>query len=113
MEQANRAIGNMHLSLKKTLRKIRCMGVYWPTMNKDVHKYIKEFTCQREESPIVLNAFTLYKRSPIAPKWAEAMVEYMTTNVMPKKMSKVRYKNTPKAIVSLPINFTIAPKIEA
>ena len=37
----------------------------------------------------MLNAITLYKMSPVAPKWLEAMVEYMTTNVMPKKMSKV------------------------
>ena len=27
--------------------------------------------------------------SPIATKWAKAMVEHMTTNVMPEKMSKV------------------------
>ena len=37
----------------------------------------------------MLNAFTLYKMSPIAPKWAEAMVEYMTINMMLEKMSKV------------------------
>ena len=30
--------------------------------------------------------------SSIAPKWAKAMVEYKTTNVMPKKMSKVRQR---------------------
>ena len=80
---------NMHLSLKQTLRRIGCMGVYWPPMNKDVYKYIKECTCLRDRSLVMLNAITLYKMSPIAPKWAEAMVEYMTTNVMPEKMSKV------------------------
>ena len=37
----------------------------------------------------MINVITLYKMSPVAPKWAEAMVEYMTTNVMPEKMSKV------------------------
>ena len=37
----------------------------------------------------MLNAITLYKMSPVAPKWAKAMVEYMTTNVMPDKISKV------------------------
>ena len=45
MEHAHIAIKNMHLSPKQTLRKIGCMGVYWPTTNKDVHKYIKECTC--------------------------------------------------------------------
>ena len=39
-----------------------------------------------------MNAITLYKMSPVAPNWAEAMVEYMTTNVVPKKMSKVRQR---------------------
>ena len=66
------------------------MGFYWPTMYKDVHKHIRECTCQQDENPIVLNAITLYyKMSPVAPKWAKAMVECMTTNVMPKKMRKV------------------------
>ena len=66
------------------------MGVYWPTMNKDVHGYIiKECMCWRNKSPIVLNAITLYKMSHVALKWAETVVEYMTTNVMPEKMSKV------------------------
>ena len=68
------------------------MGIYWPTMNKDIHKYIRECTCQREESPIVLNAITFYKMSPVAPMWAEAMVEYMTTNVMQVKTSKIRQR---------------------
>ena len=36
----------------------------------------------------MLNAITLYNMSLVAPKWAEAMVEYMTTNVVPEKMSK-------------------------
>ena len=65
------------------------MGAYWPTMDRDVYKHIKECTCQRDGNPLMLNAITLYKMSPIVPKWAEAMVEYMTTNVMPKKMSKI------------------------
>ena len=36
----------------------------------------------------MINTITLYKMSPVAPKWAKAMVEYMTTNVMLEKMSK-------------------------
>ena len=40
----------------------------------------------------MLNAITLYKMSPAAPKWEKAKVEYMTTNVMPEKMSKVRQR---------------------
>ena len=65
------------------------MRVFLPTMYKDVHAYVKECTCQQDKNPVMLNAITLYKMSPIAPKWAEAIVEYMTTNVMPEKMRKV------------------------
>ena len=89
LEQAHIAIGNMNLSPKQTLKRIKRMGVYWPTMDKDVHEHIRECTCQRDKNLDVLNANTLYKMSPIAPKRAEAMVEYMTTNVVPAKMSKV------------------------
>ena len=80
-------------------------------MYKDVHEHIRECTCQREKSFVVFNAITLYKMSLVTSKWAEAMVEYMTTNVMPEKMSKVwqRYlqKHSHKIIVSLPTSFTI------
>ena len=68
------------------------MRIYWPIMDMDMHKYIRECTFQRDKSPLVLNAITLYKMSPVAPKWAEAMVEYMTTNVVPEKMEKVRQR---------------------
>ena len=89
LEWAHIAIGNMRLSPKQTLNRIKRMGVYWPTIYKDVHEHIRECTCQQDKSPVMLNAITLYKMSPAAPKWAEAMVEYMTTNVMPEKMSKI------------------------
>ena len=89
LECAHVAIDNMHLSPKQTLRRIRQMGVCWPTMYKDVHEHIREYICQRDEMFMMLNAITLYKMSPVASKWAKAMVEYMTTKVMPEKMSKV------------------------
>ena len=89
LECAHVAIGDMHLSPKQTLNRIKQMGVYWPTMYKDVHKYIRECTCQRDKSLVMLNAIILYKMSPIAPKWAKAMVDHMTANVMLEKMRKV------------------------
>ena len=89
LECAHIAIGNMHLSPKQTQKRTKWMGFYLPTVNKDVFKYNRECTGMRNKSPIVHNAISLYKMSPVAPKWTEAMVEYMTTNVMPKKMSKV------------------------
>ena len=59
-------------------------------MYRDVHEHIRECTCQRDKSQAMINAITLYKMSLVAPKWVEAMVEYMTINMMPEKMSKVR-----------------------
>ena len=44
MEDVHIAIGKMHLSPKQTLIRIGRIGIYWPTMNKDVHKYIRECT---------------------------------------------------------------------
>ena len=90
LECAHVTIGNMHLSPKQTLERIRRMRVYWPTMYKDVHKNIRECTCQRDKSQAMINTITLYKMFDVALKWAEAMVKYMTTNVMPEKMSKIR-----------------------
>ena len=58
-------------------------------MHKDVHEHIRECNCQKDKSQAMISAITLYKMFLVAPKWAEAMVEYMTTNVMPKRMSKV------------------------
>ena len=65
----------------------------------------------------MLNAITLYKMSQVAPKWIEAMVEYMTTNVMPEKMSKVwqRYlqKYSQDYCIIFPTNFIIEEKTKA
>ena len=38
--------------------------------------------------PIVVNAITLYQLSPIASKWSKTLVEYLTTRVIPEKVSK-------------------------
>ena len=61
-------------------------------MHKDVHKHIRECTFQRDKSQAMINVITLYKMSLVAPKWIEAMVKYMSTNVMPKNMSKIRQR---------------------
>ena len=45
LEYAHVAIGNMHLSPNQTMKRIKRMGFYWPTMYKDVHEHIRECTC--------------------------------------------------------------------
>ena len=64
------------------------MGVYWPIMHKDVHEYIQGCACWMGDNPNVLNCITLYKVQPIAPKWIEALVEYLSTNMMLERMSQ-------------------------
>ena len=90
MQMAHVTIGNVHFSLTITLYRIAKMGVYWPTIYKDVHEFIRGCSCQMKVLPIELNHVTLYKTQLVAPKWAKGLVEYLTTNVMLKKMSKVR-----------------------
>ncbi|MCO5560567.1 hypothetical protein L7F22_014182 [Adiantum nelumboides] len=98
MECAHIAVGNLHLTPTQTLRRIGRMGVYWKTISKDVHEYIRGCCCQMGETPVVFKAMTLYKLNPSAPKWAEAMVEYMTTKVMPEKTSKVKQRYLEKHV---------------
>ena len=63
LECAHVAIGNMHLPPKQTLKRIQRMGVYWPTVYRDVHKHIRECTCQTDKIQALMNAITLYKLS--------------------------------------------------
>ena len=59
-------------------------------MRKDVYDYVRGCSCEMGENLVVVNAITLYQKSPVAPKWAETLVEYLTTRVIPEKMSKKR-----------------------
>ena len=61
-------------------------------MRKDVYDYVRRCSCEMGANPSVVNAITLYQLSPIAPKWAETLVEYLTTRVIPEKMSKKRQR---------------------
>ena len=86
------AIGNVHFAHTIMLHCIARIGVYWPTIYKGIHEFISGCPCQMGIYSIELNHITLYKTQPMAPKWAKELVEYLTTNVIPKKMSKVRQR---------------------
>ena len=92
IQEAHVAIGNVHQSPEQTLQRIERMGVYWPSMRKDVYDYVRGCSCEMGANPIAINSITLYKLLPMAPKWAETLVEYLTTRVIPEKMSKKRQR---------------------
>ena len=88
IQEAHVAIGDFHQPPKQILQRLEHMGVYWPSMRKDVYDYARGCSCEMGANPIAINAITLYQLSPIAPKWAETLIEYLTTRVIPEKMSK-------------------------
>ena len=92
LEQAHVAIGNIHMAPDQTLKRIDRMGVYWPTIRKDVYDYVRGCSCRMKVHSNELYNITLYQNSTIAPKWAEVLVEYLSTNIMPEKMSKLRQR---------------------
>ena len=57
-------------------------------MRKDVYNYVRGCSCEMGANPITVNAITLYQMSLVAPKWAETLIEYLTTRIILGKMSK-------------------------
>ena len=87
VEQAYIALGNIHISLDRTKRRIQHMGVYWPTMHKDAHAKVRSCThCKRK--PPVPHA-TLY-HVMVAPNWSKYMVQFLTTRTFPKGATRAR-----------------------
>ena len=61
-------------------------------MKKDVYDFVRGCSCNLGASPVDVNFITLYQVSIVAPKWAEALVEFLSTNVFLEKMSKLRLR---------------------
>ena len=66
------------------------MGVYWPTMRKDVFALVNTCGCQKQGKKSCGNVLTLNYMNAIAPKWAESIVEFLSTKMFPKNMSKLQ-----------------------
>ena len=60
IQEAHVAIGNVHQHLEQTLQRIQHMGVYWPSMRKDVYDYVRGCSCEMGANLIAVNAITLY-----------------------------------------------------
>ncbi len=91
VEQAHVAIGNIHFSPQQTLKRVERMGVYWPTMKKDVYDHVRRCKCMMGLEPKEVNNITLYQVT-VAPKWAETIVQYLKTQTFPEDMNKVRQR---------------------
>ena len=61
-------------------------------MRKYVYNYVIGYSCEMGANPFAISAIILYHMSPIASRWVETLVEYLTTRVIPEKMSKKRQK---------------------
>ena len=46
LEQAHVALGNIHMSPRQTMKRVERMGVYWPTMRRDIHSYVQNCSCE-------------------------------------------------------------------
>ena len=68
------------------------MGVYWPTMRKDIHSYVQNCSCKMGQHVELYSFTTLYHMSSITPKWAEPIVKFLTTHTFPENMSKTRQR---------------------
>ena len=89
VEQAHIAIGNIHISPNETIKRIKCMGVYWPTMRNDVYAYVRRCSCSEEKGQIYKCYSTLFQVFVTTPNWAETIVKYLSTNQFTKKMNKM------------------------
>ena len=92
VEQAHIALGNIHISPDQTIRKIERMGVYWPTMRKDVYAYVHRCSCFEEKGQTSNCCSTLFQVSVTTPNWAKMIVKYLSTNQFPEKMNKTQQK---------------------
>ena len=70
----------------------RANGVFWPAMRKDVFTLVNACGCQKKGNKYCGNVLTLNYMNAIAPKWAESIVEFLSTKMFPKNMSKLRQR---------------------
>ena len=92
LERAYIALGNIHMSPRQTMKRVERMGVYWPTMRKDIHSYVQNCSCEMGLQVELYSFTTLYLVSSITPKWAEPIVKFLMTHIFPENMSKTRQR---------------------
>ena len=72
------------------------MGVYCPTMQRDIHSYVQNCSCEMGQQAELYSVTTLYLVSSITPKWVEPIVKFLTTHTFPENMSKTRQRYVQK-----------------
>ena len=91
-EQAHITLGNIHMSPRQTIRRVERMGVYWPTMRKDIPSYVNNCSCEMGQQAEIYSFTTLYYTSPLTPKWDKPIVKFLTTHTFFENMSKTRQR---------------------
>ena len=57
-------MGNLHMSLKQTLKRVKRMGINWPTMLQDLHAYVRACYCGMIMKAALFSLTTLYPTFP-------------------------------------------------
>lgn len=89
MERAHVAIGNIHFAHDLTMCQVESMGIYCPSMRKDICAMVRVCGCQKDKGNFDSNALALYHINTITPQWAKSIVEFLTTKTFPKKIGKL------------------------
>ena len=63
LKQAHVAMGNIRVSPNQTIRRIEHMGVYWPTMRKDIYAYVQRCSFLEEKGPMFNSSSSLFQVS--------------------------------------------------
>ena len=79
LQCAHVAMGNIHFTPDQTIKRIEQMGLFWPTIRKYVFTLVNACGCQKKENRSCGNVLTLSYMNAIAPKWAESIVEFVST----------------------------------
>lgn len=86
--RAHQNTSRIHLSGQQTIQSLHRLGVYWPNLHEDAHKFVKGFFHCQLIQPIPYG--TLYQVM-IAPKWGKYIVEYLQALMFPADMPLVRH----------------------
>ena len=72
--EAHITIGGFHASRDRTESRIRCNGFWWPSISRDVARYIRHCPTCTEDEPIAHTTLYLVMATP---HWATYIKDYL------------------------------------
>ncbi|MCO5612594.1 hypothetical protein L7F22_066862 [Adiantum nelumboides] len=95
LSQSHVQTTSIHNGHAQTYQRLMRMGVYWQKMQQSVHNHIQSCIICTFHKPI--EHATLFKVT-VAPKWSNYIVDYLTSGILPKGMSKSRVRTITKEL---------------